>query len=68
MTRGHYKMLAERRIATIKQLTKELQAEKRLTNALSRLEFHPKQNPARLKEVKKATTIKRQITEERRIA
>lgn len=68
MTRGHYKSLAERRLAQIKHLQKELKAEKRLTNALSRLEFHPKQNPARLKEVKKATTIKRKVTEERRAA
>jgi len=65
MTRNNYRALAERRLETIKRLTKQLQAEKRLNNALSKLAYQPKdkQNPARLKEVKKSTTIRRKLME-----
>lgn len=67
MTRNQYKSLAEKRAQTIRQLTRQLQAEKRLNNALSKLGFYPqdRQNPAKLKEVRKATTIKRNLLERR---
>lgn len=49
-----FKALAERRRNQIKRLTDQLEAEKRLTNALSRLAFVREQQPAVLAEVKKA--------------
>lgn len=70
MTRGHYRALAERRLATIKRLTAQLKAEKRLTNALKKLKFAPEtqQRHGALLEAKRAATLRRQLMEERRAA
>lgn len=63
MTRDQYRSLAERRLATIHRLTKQLQAERRVNNAITKMAFSPKQNPSVLKEVRKSTTIRRKAME-----
>jgi len=65
MTREQYKSLANRRLATIKVLKRRLAVEMQLNKAMSKLDFTPKQNPARLKEVRKSTTIRRKLMERR---
>ena len=65
MTRNRYKTLAAHRLATIRQLRMRLAAEQHLNDALSRLAFGAKQEPARLKEVRRATTRRRKLLEGR---
>jgi hypothetical protein len=65
-----FRIMANARKKTIQRLTKELSAEKRLNNALSRLAFAPadKQKAGVMKELRRCTTIRRKVAEERRAA
>lgn len=61
MTRNHYKMLAERRKETIKNLTAQLQEERRLNKALSALAMHPKQDKTKLMVLRIAVTRREKV-------
>jgi hypothetical protein len=48
---------------TIYKLRRQLAAEKQLSGALCKLAFMPDQNPAHLKEVNRALTIRKKLKE-----
>lgn len=55
----NFRRLADRQKATIGKLTRQLSAEKRMNNALSKLLFAPKQPKAVVAELKRANTFRR---------
>ena len=63
MTIGHHKASRAKMKQTIYQLRRQLAAEKQLSGALCKLAFMPDQNPAHLKEVNRALTIRRKLKE-----
>lgn len=65
MTRNKFNAAIAKREANLQRLTKLLSAERQLNTALSNMAFLPatQQKPAHLKELRKATTIKRKLTE-----
>ncbi len=64
MTRNQAKAFIVKREATLRRLKAQLAAERRLNNVLSNLAFLPTQKAEHLKELRKATTIKRKLLEE----
>lgn len=66
MTRNRAQAFIARREANLQRLKALLAAERRLNTALSNLAFLPaaQQKAAHLKELKKATTIKRKLMED----
>ena len=61
MTRDRYRLLAERRLEKIKKLTRELNAERCLTKALSKIVPSPKQEKHTLKIVRFAVTHRKMV-------
>jgi len=66
MTRNKFNAAITRREATLQRYKALLAAERRLNTALSNMAFLPaaQQKPAHLKELRKATTIKRKLMED----
>lgn len=64
MTLNQAKYAIAKREATLQRYKALLSAERRLNTALSNLAFMPQQRAAHLKELRKATTIKRKLTED----
>lgn len=60
MTRNNYRYLAERRLAIIKKLRSQLQAEIRLNNVLAKMKFRPvfEQDPIKIRQLKQAKTMR----------
>jgi hypothetical protein len=63
MTIGRHKVHHAKMKRTIYLLRRQLAAEKQLSGALCKLAFMSDQNPAHLKEVNRALTIRRKLKE-----
>jgi hypothetical protein len=63
MTIGRHKVVHAKMKQTIYLLRRQLAAEKHVSSAISNLTFAPNQNPAHLKELNRALTIRRKLKE-----
>lgn len=59
MTRNQLKAALRKKLRTIEKLTVELQRERQYSNMLSQLAYTPTQEPERLRQVRRASSLRK---------